>query len=108
MINKLLGWIYGRMRTAYYNERYKYFRKRYNISSDFGFNGTDIRIYGEGEIELGKCSYIGSNSTIELYKEQKVVIGSNCAISHNVRIYTSSADPDQDFDGPRNNVSKVG
>lgn len=83
--------------AAHYEERYQYFRNHYNITSNFGFNGTDIRIYGDGEIDLGNDSYIGSYSTIQLTKGFKVVIGKKCQISHNVRMYTSSADPDQDF-----------
>lgn len=108
MINKIFGFIYGKMRTAYYNERYSYYRKQYNIRSNFGFNGTDIRIYGDGEIVLGNNSYIGTNSSIELFKGEKVVIGNNCAISHNVRMYTSSASVDQDFDNIRDNAGRTG
>jgi maltose O-acetyltransferase len=101
MINKILGFIYGKMRTAYYERRYNEFRRIYKIDSNFGFHGTDIRIYGEGTIALGNNSYMGT-------KGQKIIIGDNCAISHNVRMYTSSADPDQDFNLNRNNVGKVG
>jgi maltose O-acetyltransferase len=108
MIDKILGFIYGKMRSAYYHERYDYYRKKYNIRSNFGFNGTDIRIYGDGEIILGNNSYIGTNSSIELFKGQKVVIGNHCAISHNVRMYTSSAKVDQDFNGVRDNTGRVG
>ncbi len=97
MINKVLGFIYGKLRAAYYNERYKYFRSHYQIKSNFGFNGTDIRIYGEGIIELGENSYIGTNSTIQLNKGYKVKIGRKCQISHNVRMYTGSDIADQDF-----------
>lgn len=89
------------MQASYYNRRYKYFRTRYQIQSNFGFNGTDIRIYGNGKIFPGKNSYIGSYSTIQLHDECKVVIGEHCRISHNVRFYTSSADPNQDFTLPR-------
>ena len=108
MFNKFLGFIYGKMRYAYYKERYRYFQKHYNIKTNFGFNGTDIRIYGEGEIYLGNNSYIGTNAAIELFKGQKVVIGDNCAISHNVRMYTSSANADQDFNEKRNNTGRTG
>ena len=96
-VRKVLGWIYGKMRASYYEERYDYFRKRYNVKSRFRFNGIDIRIYGDGEISLGDNSYIGKYSTLQLTKGYKIVIGNNCQISHNVRMYTSSADPDQDF-----------
>jgi len=98
MKTRILGWIYGQMRSSYYKRRYDFFKKKYNINSDFGFYGTDIRIYGDGtDIKLGNNSYIGSMSTIQLTKGVKVVIGDNCQISHNVRMYTSSADPNQDF-----------
>lgn len=92
-----MGYIYGKMRASYHAERYDYFRKHYNINSNFGFNGIDIRIYGDGEIVLGDNSYIGNYSTMALSKGYKIVIGHNCQISHNVRMYTSSNDPDQDF-----------
>ena len=46
---------------------------------------------------VGKNSYIGSNSTLELAEGCTIRIGNNCQISHNVRMYTSSSDPNQDF-----------
>jgi maltose O-acetyltransferase len=107
-MDRIFGYFYGIIRTAYYKTRYSYFKKYYSITSDFGFNGTDIRIYGEGKILLGNNSYIGTNSTIQLHPGQKVVIGDHCALSHNVRMYTSSADPDQDFTAERNNTGKTG
>ena len=96
-MRKLLGYIYGKMRSSYYQERYEFFRRKHNIQSNFGFNGIDIRIYGDGEISLGNNSYIGNFSTMALARGCKIVIGDNCQISHNVRMYTSSNDPDQDF-----------
>jgi maltose O-acetyltransferase len=108
LIKRIIGSLYGRSREIYYENRYDFFRKKYNISSDFDFAGTDIRIYGEGRIILGNESYIGTNSTIELAKGQKVVIGNRCQISHNVRMYTSSADPDQDFNIEKIKPSKLG
>ena len=108
IVNRIIGALYGRFREAYYENRYKFFREKYNIHSNFEFAGTDIRIYGEGEIALGNDSYIGTNSTIELHKGQKVIVGDRCQISHNVRMYTSSADPDQDFTIAKIKSSKVG
>ena len=106
--SKVLGYLYGKIRSSYYEERYEYFRRQYHIQSNFGFNGVDIRIYGNGEIELGSNSYIGNYSTMQLTKGFKIVIGDNCQISHNVRMYTSSADPDQDFTKIKSKPSKVG
>lgn len=107
-IRKILGYLYGKMRSSYYEERYEYFRKRYNIQSNFRFNGIDIRIYGDGEIKLGNNSYIGNYSTMGITKGCKIVIGDNCQISHNVRMYTSSNDPDQDFTINKTKPSKKG
>lgn len=97
-VSSILASLYGRMRTAYYEKRYNFYRKNYKIKTAFQFNGTDIRIYGAGQIVAGNDSYIGTNSTIQLHPGQKVIIGCNCSISHNVRMYTSSALPDQVFD----------
>jgi maltose O-acetyltransferase len=108
LIKRLIGSLYGHSRDIYYETRYNFFRKKYNICSDFEFAGTDIRIYGEGEIVVGNKSYIGTNSSIELAKGQKVVIGNRCQISHNVKMYTSTADPDQDFRIPKVKPSKTG
>jgi maltose O-acetyltransferase len=94
---RFLGYIYGTARKAYYERRYALYRKHHNIKTDFGFNGTDIRIYGIGKLEVGNKSYIGSNSTIQLSENTIVKIGEKCSISHNVRIYTSSPVSDQDF-----------
>jgi maltose O-acetyltransferase len=108
LIKRIIGSLYGHSRDIYYENRYNFFRKKYNIQSDFEFAGTDIRLYGEGEIVVGNKSYIGTNSSIELAKGQKVTIGDRCQISHNVRMYTSTADPDQDFTIPKSKPSKVG
>lgn len=72
-------------------------RYRYDVDSSFKFNGKEIQFYGEGKIETGAGSYIGSYSSIQAFKSFKVIIGKGCMISHNVRIYTSSLDADQDM-----------
>jgi maltose O-acetyltransferase len=77
--------------------KYQNFRKKYNISSSFRFNGTNINFLSDGEIHCGNNSYIGENSSIQAEKGYKVIIGNNCMISHNVRFYTGSAIADQNF-----------
>jgi maltose O-acetyltransferase len=77
--------------------RYFPYRKIYTIHPDFRFNGGNIELYGDGEIILNKNSYIGSFSTLQASLDTKIEIGVNCQISHNVRIYTSTAIADQDF-----------
>ena len=79
------------------NAAYTEYREKYSISDDFRFNGNDILLYGDGKISCGSGSYIGSYSTVQAYKNCKVSIGKHCSISHNVRIYTQSTIPDQDF-----------
>jgi len=77
--------------------RYKQYKIKYTISDTFRFNGLDIQFYGDGKIICGDNSYIGNFSTIQTYDGYKVSIGNNCAISHNVRIYTTSNATDQNM-----------
>lgn len=98
---RVINSVFARMQNIHYRVRYASYRKQYHIKSNFGFNGTDIRFYGEGMIELGNHSYIGSYSTIQVCKGQKVVIGDYCMISHNVRMYTCTDLVDQDFTRPK-------
>lgn len=71
---------------------YRGYRKKYNLPSEFRFNGYLIRISGDGELQVGKGSYISFYSYLNIIKGTKVVIGDSVSISHNVRIYTSSID----------------
>lgn len=77
--------------------QYLKYRNKYSIDETFKFNGPAILLYGEGKIKLGKHSYVGRHSTIQAENNCEVIIGSNCAISHYVKIYTSSYVADQDF-----------
>jgi len=72
-------------------------RKKYDIHPTLRFNGNDILLYGNGKIRIDEGSYIGGLSTIQAEENSTVAIGKYCMISHNVRIYTSSAIADQDF-----------
>jgi hypothetical protein len=42
--------------------KYAEYRKKYSLNKKFRFNGTGIVLYGNGEIEIGQESYIGSYS----------------------------------------------
>jgi len=94
---KYLYLIVERISMFKYLIRYSFYKNKYNIESTFRFNGEKIKFYGDGQICLGDKSYIGELSSIQACKGQKVVIGKNCRISHNVRIYTSSPIANQDF-----------
>jgi maltose O-acetyltransferase len=87
------------LRKMYEDYRYEQYRQKYEISPGFRFNGYDVFLYGEGRIVLGEGSYVGRGSTMEAAPGHRVEIGAGCAISHNVRIYTSSSVADQDFSG---------
>ena len=91
--------LYRVLRRLHEDYRYEAYRQKYEISPGFRFNGYDILLYGDGRIILGEGSYIGRGSTIQAATGHKVSIGAGCAISHNVRIYTTSNIADQDFSG---------
>lgn len=94
--------IYSKLFSAWNSQKYLSYRSKYQLDDSFHFNGNFINFYGEGEIIAGANSYIGNYSSIGVIKGRKVVIGKNCHISHNVRIYTNSNIADQPF----NNASK--
>ena len=76
---------------------YDFYREKYEIDRDFVFNGFDVRFIGDGEIICKGGTYLGMNSRISCNKGYKVEIGHNCAISHNIRIYTNTYDANTDF-----------
>lgn len=73
---------------------YRGYYKKYNISKKFKFNGYLIRIYGQGEIVCLGEGYISFFSYLNVVKGSKLVIGDKVSIAHNVKIYTSSFDPE--------------
>ena len=100
MINKIAAKIFIWFKRHAQHFEYEQIKKKYGIVSTFRFNGERIEFYGDGEIFCGENSYIGSYSTVQAYKNCKVIIGKDCQISHNVRIYTHTNIADQDFSLP--------
>jgi maltose O-acetyltransferase len=94
--------------NSYWESIYNKYKNRYDIDRDFRFNGDRIFFYGKGKIFCKRNSYIGSNSSIQAYDGCKVIIGNNCSISHNVRIYTFSNLSDQDMDSTLPKKKKCG
>jgi maltose O-acetyltransferase len=80
------------------NNDYEMYKKKYCIDESVKFNGNGIRLYGDGEIIIGKDSYIGELSFLQSALDHFIQIGENCAISHNVKMYTTSYKVDQNFD----------
>lgn len=100
--------LYNELKSAAVKHHYEVLRSRYGISPQFRFNGEGILLYGKGDIFCGDNSYIGNNSTVLADENCMVSIGKNCSISHNVRIYTSTAIVDSDFNLPSNKKKKYG
>jgi maltose O-acetyltransferase len=94
---KLIAKVLSRVDSIYYDVIYANFRQTYNIAPTFKFNGKGILLYGNGEISIGEHSYVGIGTSIQATEETKVIIGTHCQISHNVRIYTESLIADHDF-----------
>lgn len=98
MFTSLLAKIFHKLKVISQQYIYSSYRNEYDIDETFKFNGEGIILYGEGKIIIRENTYIGNYSTIQAATKCKVIIGRNCSISHNVRIYTESNIPDQNFD----------
>jgi len=78
-------------------KRYSKFREniiksKFDIHVSVKFWHT-THIYGNGKISVGKGTYFGRNTFVNSFpKNSKIIIGENCAISHNVYIRTSDND----------------
>lgn len=96
----ILSKILNRFSYWYWMITYKNYRNIYGLDSKFRFNGRFILLYGDGTITAGAESYVGELSTLQAAKGYSITIGTCCAISHNVRVYTQSALPDYDFSLP--------
>ncbi len=81
----------------YHQERTKALRKKYDIPESFHFNGENITFYGDGKIICGENSYIGWYSSVQSGDGYYVKIGEHTSIAPNVRMYTNSAEADQDM-----------
>jgi maltose O-acetyltransferase len=86
-----------RLRYWWWMTVYRGYRARYTIAESFRFNGTGIQLIGDGQITLGARSYVGELTTLQAASGCTIAIGSDCSISHNVRVYTSSTVADADL-----------
>ena len=97
MINVVRGAIYHCLEKARMKEREQKYKRRYTLDDTFDCKRVNVRLYGKGDIIGGKESYVGHNSAIQAADGYHVKIGWRSKISHNVRIYTTSMDTQQDF-----------
>ena len=88
IIHKIISKIFFKLENISYQVKYQNFRNKYSLSNSMRFNGNHILLYGDGEIIIGEDTYIGSFSSIQSFKGCRVTIGSNCSISHYLKIYT--------------------
>jgi maltose O-acetyltransferase len=97
MFWRLIGKNLLRARSIYWRMVYRGYAATYRLDPTFRFNGPGIEFYGDGSIEVGPDSYIGSLSTVQVCAGHRVRIGRRCRISHNVRIYTQTIPSDTDL-----------
>lgn len=94
---RFLARVYSKLRMTHDAYTRRVSGERYALHPTFRFNGTGVRMYGPGQIQGGADSYIGAWSGIQAGEGLSVKIGQRCAISHNVRIYTTSREADSDL-----------
>ncbi|ATP57998.1 acetyltransferase [Pedobacter ginsengisoli] len=100
----------GRIFNFFENCKWKYvyheYKRKYKLPESFSFSQGGTNIYGAGIFEGGEYSYIGQ-ACIQISKNNIVKIGRNCRLAYNIRIYTISADPDDNLDvNPKGNNSR--
>jgi maltose O-acetyltransferase len=96
ILSNPVAFVFQELQASYYKQRCKDYRKIYKIHPSVLF-GDGTLLYGGGEIIIGAGSYTGRNCLIDAATGRKVQIGSYCALSHDIAIYTENRVPDQDF-----------
>jgi len=92
LFEKVILKVFSKFESVRWAYQYRFYRQKYDLSKSFRFNGKEIILYGEGKIIIGDNTYIGSYSSIQSVEGCVVEIGSNCKISHYVKIYTKNYD----------------
>lgn len=92
-VSKILGEFYDLAITFREMTRYQKYIQQYNLHNKIQFCGEGIVLGGEGNIEIGNDTYIGSYTRIITEKGTTIKIGNNVSISHFVSIYTVNRKP---------------
>jgi maltose O-acetyltransferase len=95
--NKLVYWVGEKIDNGRWEYVYQRYRRKYEISPTFRFNGPHIHLIDDGRIILGDASYIGRGSHLQSSRGYEIRIGKKCAISYYVMMYTMNRMTDQDF-----------
>jgi maltose O-acetyltransferase len=90
------AFIFQELQASYCKQVFKGYCKVYDIHPSVQLGDGTI-FYGGGEITMGEGSYTGRYCLVDAAACCKVKIGSHCAISHFVAIYTENRKADQDF-----------
>ena len=106
-VTRFFGYMYIICRSSYDRMIYSEYRRKYTIHPSFRFSGTGIIFYGDGDIIIGKNTYISRYGVIEACKGCTVFIGENCAIGPHVKIYTVNRVADQDLDRDFSNYERA-
>jgi maltose O-acetyltransferase len=104
----ILANVYEILERAHTSYTYSKMKRKYSIHETFTFNGEGILLYGEGAISIGKNSYIGRFSRIQVSPGCKVEIGEECKIGPNFQVWTETSEVDCDFSFYSNIQSKLG
>lgn len=111
-VNRILSGIFLRLSGLNDSLRYKkyaFYVDSYCIEPKVGFfKGADTYVYGEGKLMIQQGSYCGARCGIYIERNSVVSIGTNTAISHNVRIYTSNRNANDVIHGKNPVTVKVG
>ncbi|MDN3701890.1 acyltransferase [Vibrio artabrorum] len=97
MLHLIGSAIYRMLEKSYIKERESKYKRRYSLDKSFDCKRVNVRFYGKGDIIGGAESYVGHNTAIQVVDGYHVKIGRRTRISHNVRMYTSSTETNQDF-----------
>lgn len=101
--NKLFYYLYKILIKSHDQYFYEKLKTKYSISQKLIINGSNTNFKGKGKIIFGENTYIGGNCYLSSAQNYTFSIGENCAMSHNIRIYTNSYISDTNFNHIVNN-----
>lgn len=91
----MLGRVAEGIESLAWRSRVARYRRKYEVHETFDFR-RGSSVYGSGRALLGPSSYIGNNTYLQAAEGAVLVVGHHTRIGPNVRIYTSTGDPDDD------------
>ena len=90
------AYIFQELQAVHDRQVLKDCRSTYAVHRSVLF-GTGTKLYGDGQISVGEGSYMGRYCLVNAVEGHKVTIGTNCAMSDFIAIYTQNRKADQDF-----------